>query len=105
MGKSPGRVVAESRGGVGVERAVAGGEGGDGGGDAGVGGGWPCGVANVLPERIVVAQREKLNGNAASDGQSAAVEPVDDMRSDNFRMDGGDTRVSVLIGGGGNGRR
>lgn len=47
--------MAEGGKGVGVERAVGGGEGGDGVADTGVGGGGPGGVANVLPEAIVVA--------------------------------------------------
>lgn len=71
--------MEESRGGVRVEGVVARGEGGNGGGDTGICGGWPGGVANVLPDCIVVAQREKLNGSAASDGESAAVESVEDM--------------------------
>lgn len=48
--------MAESGEGVGVKRAVAGGESGDGVGDAEVGGGGPGAVANILPEMITAAE-------------------------------------------------
>lgn len=95
--------MAESGEGVGVERAVAGGESGDGVDDAEVGGGGPGGVANILPEMIAAAEGEELGGSAAGGGESGAVEPVQNMGLNDVRVDAGEWGGSAVIGVGGGG--
>ncbi|KAA8544296.1 hypothetical protein F0562_022308 [Nyssa sinensis] len=93
-------VVIKGGKGVGEERPVAGGKGGDELVDLWVVGGGPGVVADVSPEFFFRGERVKVGRCAAGGGESWAVESGQDVCLKYVGMDGGDRRVSALIDGG-----
>lgn len=97
-----GVAVVQRREGVGEERAVGGGEGGDEAADTWVGGGGPLVVADVTPEVVLGGESAELEGRGGSGGEGWAVESGQDVGLKNVGVDGGDRRATTtaVIDGG-----